>query len=341
MASGAPSGAASGPSLDEFGRIARFFAPLARTAPGALGLTDDAALMACPAGQQIVVTTDALVAGGHFLPDDPPDMVARKALRVNLSDLAAMGAQPFGYTLVTALTRELRGEAGEAWLARFAAGLKLDQEEFNITLLGGDSIATPGPLLISVTAFGHVPEGKAVTRGGARAGDLLFLSGTLGDGALGLRVLQGTLKGLSRPHAEALADRYRLPRPRVALGPKLVGLASAMMDVSDGLVGDLRHIAEVSGVGAQIKVQNLPLSPAGFAAIEHDKRIVELMLTGGDDYELLFTIAPSRRAEAVAAAEAAGVPITEIGRITAGGGVQVLDLAGEPMTLTESGYLHF
>lgn len=327
--------------LNEFGRIARFFAPLAEREAGALGLTDDAALIECEAGQQIVVTTDALVAGGHFLPDDPPDMVARKALRVNISDLAAMGAVPFGYTLVTALPRDLRGEPGDAWLERFAAGLKLDQEEFGLSLLGGDTISTPGPLLISVTAFGKVPTGKAVTRAGARPGDLVFLSGSLGDGALGLRVLQGTLKGLSRPHAEALADRYRLPRPRVTLGPKLIGLASAMMDVSDGLVGDLAHIAEVSGVGAEIRVQNLPLSPAVFAAIEHDKRIVESVLTGGDDYELLFTAPSARRGEVLALAEAAGVPVTEIGRVHARGGVQVLDLAGEPMTLGAAGYLHF
>ena len=330
------------PSLDEFGRIARYFAPLARSAKGAFGLTDDAAVFDCPAGEEIVVTTDAMVSGVHFLPDDPADLVARKTLRVNLSDIAAMGAVPFGYTLVTALPRALAGPAGEVWLERFADGLRSDQEAFGVTLLGGDSVSTPGPLMVSITVLGRIPKGQAVTRGGARAGDLIFLSGTLGDGALGLRVLQGGLAGLSREHQEFLADRYRLPRPRVGLGPRLVGLASAMLDVSDGLVGDLRHIADVSSVAAEIRIDRLPLSAAAWAAIEQDKSVVEAVLTGGDDYELLFTAPPSRREAVIAAAADAGVPVAEIGRVLAGKpGVTVLDLAGEPMTLTAAGYVHF
>ena len=320
--------------LGEFGRIARFFAPLATGAPGALGLTDDAALVDCPAGERLVVTVDAMVEGVHFLSHDPPDLIARKLVRVNLSDLAAMAARPVGYFLTTALPKS----HGDDWLAGFAAGLAQDQAEFGITLLGGDSVSTPGPVSLTLTAFGRVAAGGEVRRGGARPGDLVFVSGTIGDGALGLEAAQGKLDGLLGPADVAfLAERYRLPCPRVGLGPRLSGLASAMMDVSDGLVGDLGHICEVSGVAGVIEAERVPLSVA--AARLPDRWAT--VLTGGDDYELLFTAPPARQAAVRAAAKAAGVPVTVIGRIEPGQGVRVLDSAGAEIPLDGVGWRHF
>jgi thiamine-monophosphate kinase len=319
-------------SLGEIGRIARFFAPLA-TASGALGLTDDAALVDCPPGERLVVTVDAMVEGVHFLADDPPDLIARKLVRVNLSDLAAMAARPVGYFLTTALPKG----RGDGWLASFAAGLAQDQAEFGIALLGGDSVSTPGPVSLTLAAFGRVAAGAEVRRSGARPGDLVYVSGTIGDGAFGLEAAQGQLGGVLGPADMVyLADRYRLPRPRVDLGPRLSGLATAMMDVSDGLVGDLGHICDVSGVAGVIEAARVPLSPAAVRLAR-----LETALTGGDDYELLFTVAPERKAEVAAAAEAAGVPVTEIGRIDAGQGVRVLDAAGAELALAGVGWRHF
>jgi thiamine-monophosphate kinase len=320
--------------LGEFGRIARFFAPLAAGAPGALGLTDDAALVDCPAGERLVVTVDAMVEGVHFLSRDPPDLIARKLVRVNLSDLAAMAARPVGYFLTTALPKS----HGDGWLEGFAAGLAQDQAEFGITLLGGDSVSTPGPVSLTLTALGRVAVGGEVRRGGARPGDLVFVSGTIGDGALGLEAAQGKLDGLLDPAEVAfLADRYRLPRPRVGLGPRLSGLATAMMDVSDGLVGDLGHICAVSRVAGVIEAGRVPLSAA--AARLPDR--LATVLTGGDDYELLFTAPPDRQADVRAAAKAAAVPVTAIGRIEAGQGVRVLDRAGSEIPLDGLGWRHF
>lgn len=326
--------AAKPAALGEFGRIARFFAPLAAGAPGALGLTDDAALIECPPGERLVVTVDAMVEGVHFLPTDPPDLVARKLVRVNLSDLAAMAARPVGYFLTTALPKS----HGDDWLAGFAAGLAQDQAEFGITLLGGDSVSTPGPVTLTLTAFGRVTIGAEVRRGGARPGDLVYVTGTIGDGALGLDAAQGKLDGLvSAADVAFLADRYRLPRPRVGLGPLLSGLASAMMDVSDGLAGDLGHICTVSGVAGVIEASRVPLSAA---AVKLPDRIASV-LTGGDDYELLFTAPPDHQPEILAASLAANVPVTIIGRIEAGQGVRVMDAAGSEIPLDGVGWRHF
>jgi thiamine-monophosphate kinase len=319
-------------ALGEFGRIAKFFAPLA-TAPGALGLTDDAALVDCPTDERLVVTVDAMVEDVHFLGTDPPDLVARKLVRVNLSDLAAMAARPVGYFLTTALPKS----RGDDWLERFAQGLAQDQAEFGITLLGGDSVSTPGPVCLTLTAFGRIPAGSEVRRGGAKPGDLVFVSGTIGDGAFGLEAARGQFDGLLDPAEVAfLADRYRLPRPRVGLGPRLAGLASAMMDVSDGLAGDLGHICAVSGVAGVIEAGRVPLSVAASRLGRP-----ETVLTGGDDYELLFTAPPGRRDAILTAASAAGVPVTIIGWIEAGQGVRVLDAAGAELRLAGQGWRHF
>ena len=323
------------PKLGEFERIARFFAPLA--APEGLELLDDVAIIPGPPGEQYVLKTDAIVEGVHFLPDDPADQVAQKLLRVNLSDLAGKGAVPVGYLLTTALPRE----RDETWLERFAQGLARDQKEFGIGLLGGDSVATTGPVTLSVAAVGRVRAGETVLRRGAQPGDSVFVSGTLGDGALGLRVLHGKLPELGAAHRDFLVNRYRLPQPRLRLGQRLVGIARAMMDVSDGLVADLGHICETSGVAAMVEAAHLPLSPAARAAISADASRVMAALSGGDDYELLFT-APADAANRIATiARETSVPVTTIGRIERGKGVQVNDEQGAPIAVTDAGYRHF
>jgi thiamine-monophosphate kinase len=321
--------------LDEFQRIARFFAPLA--GPGALGLTDDAAIMPGPPGTDYVLTTDTIVEGIDYFPDDPPAQVAQKLLRVNLSDLAAKGAAPVGYLLTTALPPS----RGEDWLADFAAGLAADQARFGIMLLGGDSSATPGPPTLSVTAIGKVPAGEAVLRRGAKPGDLLCVSGTLGDAALGLAVLQGKLEA-GAADRQFLADRYRLPQPRVALGQRLRGLAHAMIDISDGLVADAGHLADASGVGMDIEAVRLPLSDAARAAIARQPERLRAALAGGDDYELLFAAPPEARAALAALAQEQAVPLAAIGTVAAGaGGVRVRDAAGRIMSVPQGGYRHF
>lgn len=321
--------------LNEFERIARFFAPLA--APGALKLADDVALIDGPPGEQYVLTADAIVAGVHFLPADPPAEVAQKLLRVNLSDLAAKGAAPFGYLLTIALAPA----CDESWLADFARGLAADQARFGIALLGGDSVATPGPTTLSVAAIGRIPAGSAILRRGAMPGDRVYVSGTLGDAALGLTVARGGLAQLGPTARAFLVERYRLPQPRLALGRRLVGLARAMMDVSDGLVADLGHLCEASGVGATLEAALLPLSPAARAAIAAEPALVSAPLGGGDDYELLFA-APAGAAAALAALAAAeGVPLAEIGRIETEPGVRVVGPDGQPLTVAVPGYRHF
>jgi thiamine-monophosphate kinase len=320
--------------LGEFERIARFFAPLAR--PEAFGLLDDAAI--APAGaQDYVLKTDAIVENVHFLPDDPPDRVAQKVLRANLSDLAGKGATPFGYLLTTVLP----ARCDEEWLAGLAAGLAADQAEFGIGLLGGDSVATAGPIVLSVTAVGTVPAGAMVRRAGARAGDLVCVSGTLGDAALGLRVRRGELDFLSEADRRHLAERYQLPRPRAGLGPRLLGTASAMMDVSDGLVADLGHLCDASGRGAVVELERLPLSPAARAALAARPELIAAPLAGGDDYELLFTVSQHLAPTLPAIAEAAGVPVAVIGRIESGERPRVVDGAGREIEIGETGYRHF
>ncbi len=316
------------PLPGEFELIRRYFAPLAAGFAGAANLEDDACTYQPPVGQELVLTADALVEGRHYLASDPADLIARKMLRVNLSDLAAKGARPVGYLMTTALGPDI----DEAWIARFVAGLAADQKEFGITLMGGDTVATPGPTTLSVTALGTVPHGKALRRSGAKVGDKLFVSGTIGDGALGLKVLRGSLLDLDAAQRDALADRYHLPRPRLGLGAKLIGSAHAAMDVSDGLVADAGHIAEASRCGVVIRTDRVPLSAAGQEALAGDLDLLPAILTGGDDYELLFT-APALRPE--------WGPVTEIGEIVAGSGVRVLDRDGAEIALAERGFQHF
>jgi thiamine-monophosphate kinase len=314
----------------EFEFIARRLRPLATA--GALDLTDDAALLDPTPGHQLVLTKDAMVAGVHFLEDDPPDKIAQKLLRVNLSDLAAMGALPLGYLLALARAKEISAD----WLAAFCAGLAADNAEFSVGLLGGDTVATPGPLTLSLTAIGEVPAGSALLRRGARPGDDVWVSGTLGDGALGLRVLQGELE-VAKDARAYLIERYRLPLPRLALGQALRGIASAAIDVSDGVVADLGHILETSGVGAELHAAALPLSPAA----RDLPGARDAALSGGDDYELLFTAPPERRAEIQALARRLDLPLTRIGAIHVEPGLQVLDEAERELTILKAGWQHF
>ncbi len=314
----------------EFGLIARHFAPLA--GKGALGLGDDAALLDPPPGRTLVLAADAMVAGVHFLPDDPPETLGRKLLRVNLSDLAAMGAQPLAYLMTTAFPRDVTQD----WIAAFAQGLALDQAEFGIELLGGDTVATDGPATFSLTILGHVAPGAALRRVGARPGDEAWVSGSIGDGALGLLALTGRLA----PDAH-LASRYRLPQPRVALGLRLAGLARAAMDVSDGLVQDLGHLARAAGCGAVIEAAAVPLSAPARAALAADPALLARILTGGDDYELVFAADPADSTRLQAAAAEAGVPVARIGVFTAAEGVRVRDPGGHDVPLPASGWSHF
>lgn len=301
---------------DEFDLIARYFAPLAEGAPGALGLTDDAAIVDLPAGARLIAAADALVAGIHFPADDPPDAIARKIVRVNLSDLAAMGARPLGLLLTAVFPRDIDA----AWLEGFAAGLGADVEEFGAPLIGGDTVAGDGPLSLSLTALGTVPGEAVLTRAGAEIGDGIYVSGTIGDGALGLEAVQGGLASLHGAERDYLIDRYRLPRPRLALGERLLGLAHAAIDVSDGLVADLGHVCECSHTGARIEAGAVPLSPAGRAALEGDPALLRAVLTGGDDYELLFTAAPEHDDALAVLSRELGLEITRIGTVTEVGG---------------------
>ncbi len=324
---------------DEFELIARHFAPLAAAEPGAFALTDDAAVLALQPGRRLVVTTDSLVAGVHFLPETRAEAIAAKLLRVNLSDLAAMGAKPVAYTLSAALPEDLE----DGWLERFAQALAADQASFQVTLIGGDTVATPGPLTLTLCALGTVAEGCELRRSGARTGDAVYVSGTIGDAALGLAALQGGLPELAPELRETLGERYLRPQPRVELGQRLSGLAHAAVDISDGLVADLGHICAASGTGATVEAARIPLSPAGRAAIEADGERMTTVLTGGDDYELLFT-APSGSAATVAGlSRELDLPLTVIGRINEakGDGVRVIDENGRRIELAENGYRHF
>ncbi|HYB56403.1 MAG TPA: thiamine-phosphate kinase, partial [Alphaproteobacteria bacterium] len=254
-----------------------------------------------------------------------------------LSDLAAKGARPIVYTLALILPDSLE----YAWLERFAEGLKTDQDEFGIILAGGDTDATPGPLTLSLTAVGAIPARQRLLRSAAEAGDAVFVSGTIGDAALGLKAIRGELRGIKQSELDFLKERYRLPRPRLALGRRLRGLAHATMDISDGLVGDLAHICEASGVAARVDAASVPLSPGTRAALACDGSLIESVLAGGDDYELLFTAPPEAEAALIALARELALPLTRVGAIEGGHGVRVLDGAGREIALARTGYRHF
>ncbi len=317
----------SDPVPAEFSLIARHFRPLA--GPGGLDLLDDAALLAPPAGRELVLAADAMVAGVHFLPDDPPDLVGRKLLRVNLSDLAAMGAQPLGYLMTVSVPRD----TADDWFAAFVSGLAEDQRVYGIHLLGGDTTSTPGPMSLSLTILGHVAPGAALRRSGARPGDGLWVTGTIGDAALGLQALKGRLDDKDG----YLAGRYRLPQPR--LGLDLSGIASACLDVSDGLVQDVGHLCRAGAVGAEIDAALVPLSdPARGAGPDW----LATCLTGGDDYELAFAVPSGHEGVLRKLASTWAVPVTRIGRFLAGpAAVRVVGPDGRELAISQPGWSHF
>lgn len=323
------------PGLGEFGRIREYFAPLAGL--GSLELTDDAALLDCPPGYRLVVTVDQLVEGVHFLPDDPPDLVARKLMRRNLSDLAAMGATPRHYLVTSALPKT----HDDDWVRRFAEGLAEDQHRYGLALLGGDSTSTPGPAALTLTAIGQVASGQEIRREGAQPGDHLWVSGTIGDAFLGLKALRGEFPKLAAGHRDALAARFRLPEPRCNLGPSLIGIAHAMIDVSDGLVADLGHICQTSGVAATVELSLVPLSQAARELVAGDAALLPMLVTGGDDYELLFAAPLEADDEIASLSRGLGLPITRIGAIDDGAGVRVVDGDSREVPLASPGWRHF
>jgi thiamine-monophosphate kinase len=304
------------PSEDEL--IATYFAPLAGT--GAFGLRDDAALLSEKLGHDVVVTTDMLVAGVHFFPSDPPGAVARKALRVNLSDLAAKTAEPLGFLLGLALPEDWT----EAWLAGFSQGLGEDAAAFNCPLLGGDTVKTFGATTISITAFGAVPAGSMIMRGAIVAGDRIYVSGTIGDASLGLKFRLNATEdlawrgGLNAEEAAYLVGRYLLPQPHLALRNALRAHAHAAMDISDGFAGDLTKMLRLSGMTAKVLVADVPLSAPARTALRTAPSLAETILTGGDDYEILCAVPRSRCASFEAEAGAAGVLITPVAKAVAG-----------------------
>jgi thiamine-monophosphate kinase len=320
--------------------IQRFFRPLARD-PAALGLSDDAAVIAPPAGADLVLTTDGVIEGVHFFPDDPADAVARKALRANLSDLAAKGAEPLGFLLSLALS----DKADEQWLMAFAEGLGADAEAYRCPLLGGDTDRTPGLLSVSISAFGSLPHGTMVKRWGARAGDRLVVTGTVGDAALGLVLRREPARAgrakLSASERAYLAARYLLPEPKVALAAALRDQASAAIDISDGLAGDLMKLAAASGVSARIEATHLPLSPAAQKMVAAEPALLETVLTGGDDYEILAAVSPAALSALQSAANAAGIALSEIGVVGAGEGVEIVGPDNRPIELSHPSFSHF
>ncbi len=324
--------------LNEFGLIEAYFSPLSKKLEGAFGLCDDAAVLSVAPGESLVVTVDTLVEGVHFLKDTDPGLLAHKLLRVNLSDLAAMGAKPAFYVLSLALP----GTVDPPWIARFASALGQDQETYGISLAGGDTVLTPGPLTLTVTAHGAVAAGRELRRSGARPGDKVYVSGTLGDAAFGLRCLQNKTPGLTGEQRNFLTGRYLKPRPRVDLGLRLFGLASAATDISDGLVADLGHICSASGVAAVVEWGRVPLSdPVGHILAGSPEEIPTVM-AGGDDYELLFTVPEDKTKNIRSLSKDLGIPLTPLGEIIVGGGaVRVLGGDGGEIPMARGGYVHF
>lgn len=321
--------------------IARHFRPLA-THAGALALADDAAILTPPPGCDLVLTTDGVIAGVHFFADDPPETVAKKALRINLSDLAAKGAKPLGFLLSIALRRD----GAETWLKPFTAGLRADAKKFGCPLLGGDTDRTPGLISVSIAAFGTLPRGTMVRRDGARAGDHVVVTGTIGDAALGviLRRDPDAAKrwGLDERMRTHLLRRYLVPEPRNALALALRGCANGGMDVSDGLFGDLAKMCRAAEVDAQVEVARVPLSRAARRALAAEPLLLETILTGGDDFEILGAVPAGKLERLRKAARAAGVPLSEIGRFVRGPGeARFADGQGRALTFDKPSYSHF
>ncbi len=312
--------------MDELHIIETIFKPLAGKGAPSFNLENDTAIYSPPPGFDLVMTKDAMISGVHFLADQNPRAVARRLLRSNLSDLAATGAKPVGYLLAIMGPQDLPA----AWLEKFADGLKQDQTEFGISLFGGDTTSGSKSLALSLTALGLVPKGRGLKRAGAKPGDLIFVSGTIGDAWLGLKALKGEI-----PHDDFLISRYEHPSPRLNLGQGLAGLATASVDVSDGLVADLGHLARASGVAARVFLESVPFSEK---ASGYDPGV---LITAGDDYELVFTAPEGRREDILSLSNKVGIRVTEIGKISVGSGVVVFDKNNTTVEIEKTGYRHF
>ncbi|MGI9352706.1 MAG: thiamine-phosphate kinase [Rhizobiaceae bacterium] len=318
----------------EFEIIEGYFASLA--GEGSYGLKDDAAELVPKTGYSLVITQDAIAENIHFFSKDAADLIARKAIRVNLSDLAAKGAIPQSVSVALGLGNDW----SEEWISLFAKGLSVDCKEFGVTINGGDTFRTGGGFVISVTAIGEVPTGEYVSRLGAQSTDLLYVSGTIGDAALGLLVRQEIIEGISNEESTYLTNRYLLPQPRTELTGIIRKFASASMDVSDGFVGDLGKMCSVSGVSAEVKFQKIPFSEAARSVFECESRYIQSALTGGDDYEILFTISQSDQEELEQAISGLGLSVTCVGSIGEGEGVTVFDRDGSVIEFQTSHYDH-
>ncbi len=316
--------------INEFDLIERYFAPLSDTA--GLGLKDDASCFSAPAGMDIVVTKDLLVAEIHFHNEDPPSLIAHKALAVNVSDCVAKGAIPKHYWLGLAVPSGV----DEVWLEAFAAGLASAQQDFGCVLAGGDTTKIDGPLVLSLTVAGYVPEGKMIRRDGAVPHDDVYVSGVVGDASLGLWCLKN-----NESRFADLVKSYQMPKPPVALGPKLIDLANSSADVSDGLVADLGHLSSASNVRIKIIEPRIPLSDEARLLLANHPELRTRVWSGGDDYQIVFTASPEKRNDIEKIGNDAEVPISRIGKVETGSGVQLLDNAGEIVQVTSGGYTHF
>ena len=319
----------------EFDIIERYFLQLSEGREEAAGFKNDGAVLDVPGGYQLVVTSDTLNAGTHFLADQSSDMIAAKALRTNLSDLASMGAKPYCYQLCLALP-----EANEDWISVFCRGLMADQNRYGIFLSGGDTTSIDGPLSISITAFGLVKKGEVVTRNNAKPGDKILVSGTIGDAWCGLEVLRGNLPRLDG--GENLITRSRMPEPPVILGAFLSHYAHAALDISDGLAADLNHMAKASGLRAIINVSDIPFSKEAYTLISERKVMLEQLITGGDDYELVMAVPGNAVEDFLEKAQELGIRLSVIGEFVEGKpGSVFIDPNSQPLSLAKNGWQHF
>ena len=318
----------------EFSIIHKYFAPLA--GEGAYNLRDDAAEIIPTEGTSLVITQDAIAEGIHFFCDDAPDLIAKKALRVNLSDLAAKGAVPKYISLALGLGKSWN----EEWIADFASGLKEDCKMFDVELTGGDTFVSGGGFVISITAIGEISKGSYVSRLGASAGDVVYVTGSIGDGALGLLARQHNIEALDGDDNEYLKNRYLLPQPRVEFAKAIRKFATASMDISDGLIGDLAKLCQASNVSASVEIKNIPFSKATKKAIQSESKSLETALTGGDDYEILVTIKPQHSAEFEQAISKLPFAVARIGTISSGQGVKMFDTSGQVIEFEKSSYDH-
>jgi thiamine-monophosphate kinase len=328
----------------EFDLIKKYLRPLATGESGAASLSDDAAVLQTKDGHRLVVTMDTLISGVHFFEFTPPRLIAAKSLRVNLSDLASMGADPAYYTLSLSLPINGEMKCDSDWLESFSEALAIEQDLYDITLVGGDTVSTPGPLSLTITAFGWVKIGQEIMRSGATAGDLIYVSGTIGDAWLGLTAIRGGHQEIAPSNLEFITESYHRPQPRLNLGRRLFGVASSAIDISDGLAQDLGHICTESNVSATIQAGNIPLSGPARILLEGEPHLINGLLSGGDDYELLFTVPPKWQKTVADIAKELDLPLSKIGLIEAsdqGHLVTIFDELGTKMDLKSTGYQHY